>query len=239
MTQPYDSWLSEQVEKIRNPAPPDPAIVAQRLQDRRFMNSRVYEVEIARHNELIGTIAKNNVALTALGDLAMNIGAVEPLDLSRHALDDCNAALGRQIRQQSDRLEYLRAAAAEAERERMIAKETPIERLARENAELRGEVAAISTRQQQMEAGNHVQRYSPPPRPLPPMAFAAVGMGDGLTPGFCLPPGSGAGAAAQRVGAAQRADSRPAISHGNFERHGHGDTPEQFLQTIQAVAARR
>jgi hypothetical protein len=174
MTRSIDpNWLAEQGEKIRKQvfAPPDPALAAKAASERRYMNLRVYEVEIARHNELITTIAKNNVALTALGDRAIDIEAVDPLDLNRRAWDDRIAALGRLIWQQSNRLDHLRAAAAEADRQRVLETESPIERLDREATELRAENQALKSRVDQIEArrsnSQPRERYVPPSRPMP------------------------------------------------------------------------
>jgi hypothetical protein len=214
---------------------PNPESAAKGARERRWMNSRVYEVEIARHNELIATIAKNNVALTALGDPAIDIEAVDPLDLNHRAWDDRIAALGRLIWQQTDRLAYLRASAAEAERERMIANETPIQRHDREIAELRAENQALKSSVEQAHRSDSQprERYVPPAGPLPPMSNAPVTHGTmGFVAAGIVPPAQQhvQGPAARRLGASAKIDDRPAMTHSKREQYGDFSSPADFVK---------
>jgi hypothetical protein len=242
MTRPIDpNWLAQQGEKYRKQffAPPDPALAARAASERRWMNSRAHSGKITQHNELISTIDKNNAALVDFGNPAMQIEGADPVDLSWRALDDRIAVLGRVIWQQTDRLDHLRASAAETERERTIANETPIERLEREVAELRAKDQARVEMEAQRSDSQPRERYVPPSRPIPVMSNIGQPMADGLTPGCAIGPRSQeAGAAARRVGGAGRADNRPALAHAQFERHSHGDSPAQFQAAIKSVERR-
>jgi hypothetical protein len=197
---------------------PDPALAARAAKESRVTNSHLNRVEIGIYNEQGVTLEQQNSQLIAFGDLPTAFETADPLGLHWRALRECIAGRDRLIWQQSDRLDYLKACAEETAHGLIIANETPGERILRERAETtESRLADLEARLADSQRG---ERYVPPPRPLPPMAFAAVGMGDGLTPGFVLPPSQGVApvATAQRVGKSFQQDTRPALACQRLER---------------------
>jgi hypothetical protein len=170
---------------------PDPAIAAAHaaavVQERRILNSRLNLVEIGRLSQLTAALDENNALLIASGDVAVEFAvAADPLEMHWRELLAHIGVLERLIRQQTDRLDYHRARAAAAERERMIANETPGERLLRERAE------AVEARLRELEEriadSQGAQRYVPPASAAPQMSALPVSMGDGLCAGYAIVP---------------------------------------------------
>jgi hypothetical protein len=241
MTRPYDdSWLAEQVEKTRKQMfrPPNPEIAAEAERQRRRTSSRVYAPEFDFIHGLTKGISEKVKAISALGGPAVRVETVDPLDLRGGAAILKRISVLRQLDAELDALiDRLEQTAAQADRERLIAAETPRERFFREQAE------AWELRFADLEARlpepNLAARRGPPARPLPQMSNAPVTHGAmGFVVGIVPPSQVNALAAAHRVGGSAAQDSRPAISNGRPERLGHGDSPDQFQRAIQTAGTR-
>jgi hypothetical protein len=172
---------------------PDPAITAAAAtaiaQERRIMNSRLNQVEIGHFNDLIASLDQNNSHLVAFGDPPVKFENIDPLDLRLPALLDQTVVVDRLVRQQMVRLAELRAHAAAAERQRMISKETPIDRQFRLLTERLDEtVSRVAVLEGRAAAAERDQQFVAPVRPKPPMSGVPVSMGDGLCAGVVGPP---------------------------------------------------
>jgi hypothetical protein len=161
----------------------DPSIAAAAERERRITNSRMNRVEIGRYNALIATLEQNNAALMAFGDVAVEFAATDPVNLHWRELQEQIATLGRLARDQANHLERHRARAAAAERQRIIANETPDQRAVRllteRVASLESEGADLKARVAELECDRQSTR---PARPMPPMSGVPISMGDGLSP---------------------------------------------------------
>jgi hypothetical protein len=173
---------------------PDAAIAAAATaaakKERRLLNSRMNRVEIMRLNELVATLERNNGQLIAFGDPAIEFtAAADPLDLHWRALGEEITVVDRLVRQQASRLDHLRSRAAAAERERMIANETPTDRRFRLLSE---QVEAMESRLAFLEGrvaeSERDRQFVAPARPKPEMSGLPVSVGDGLSAGSALPP---------------------------------------------------
>jgi hypothetical protein len=176
---------------------PDPAAAAAAtaatVQERRILNSRMNRVEIGRFNELVVTLEQNNGQLIAFGDPAIEFtAAADPLDLHWRALCEGIKVFDRLVRQQAYRLDHLRSRAAAAERERMIANETPVDRRFRLLSE---RVEAMESRlaffEGRVAESERDRQFVAPARPKPPMSGLPVSVGDGLSAGSAFSPPSG------------------------------------------------
>jgi hypothetical protein len=183
---------AELAEKLRAEIlkPPDPARAAARAaevaRERRIMNSRLNSQEIERFNGLIQALERNNADLLAFGDPAVEFEALDPLDLHHRELIEQISIIDRLVRQQLGRLTSLRARAAAAERERMIANETPADRRLRLLSErlvpMESRIADLEAQVAELRRDRDQQFVRPAP-PKPVMSNAPVSIGDGLCAG--------------------------------------------------------
>jgi hypothetical protein len=178
---------------LKAPDPASVAIAAQKAaQERRVINSRLNKVEIDRYNKLFAALEQNNAQLITFGDPAIEFAAADPLELHWPELQQQIAVLGQMVRQQSGRLDYFRARAAAAERERMIANETPADRGLRLLSErLVPMESRIADLEAQVAELRKDQEFVPPDRPPPPMSGVPASMGDGLCAQSAMPPSRG------------------------------------------------
>jgi hypothetical protein len=192
--------IAELAEKLRAEIlkPLDPARAAARAaevaRERRIMNSRLNRVEIGRLNDLIASLDQNNGHLVAFSDLPTEFEKTDPLDLRLPALLEQISIIDRLVRQQLGRLTSLRARAAAAERERMIANETPADRRLRLLSErlvpMESRIADLEAQVAELRRDRDQQFVRPAP-PKPVMSNAPVSFGDGLCPPDAIPPSRG------------------------------------------------
>jgi hypothetical protein len=123
---------------------PSPAEQEQSKQSREWFNARAHAQEIAQIKELEGLLEEQNDDLAAFGEPALKIECVDLLELDFKALCVRISCLGDLFDQRQVLLDELRAAATAEEQRRKLAAETPIERLAREVAEVREQLAQAS-----------------------------------------------------------------------------------------------
>jgi hypothetical protein len=180
---------------------PNAAQKAKATEERRFFNSKANQPEIAAYRQRLAAFEKNNGLLAAVGEAPFKfIAADDPRDVDCRALVAQVALLDRLINEQVETLNRCQAAAAEAERQRMIALETPTERAIRILFELR-EVDAqrIADLEAAVHARDHGTGRPAPARPKPLLSHAGVGVGDGLTPSLALSPSAAPANAPRRI----------------------------------------
>jgi hypothetical protein len=180
---------------------PTAAQKAKATEDRRFWNSKANGPEIAAYRERLAALEKNNRLLSAVGEAPVKfVAADDPRDVDCRALVAQVALFDRLISEQIETLSRCQEAAAEAERQRLIALETPTERAIRILFELR-EVDAqrIADLEAAVHARDHGAGRPAPARPKPLLSHAGVGVGDGLTPSLALSPSAVPANAPRRI----------------------------------------
>jgi delta 1-pyrroline-5-carboxylate dehydrogenase len=187
-----DGPVNDDVERMRQQIVrvPTAAQKAKAVEDRRFFNSKANQPEIAAYRQRLAALENNNRLLTSVGESPVKfVAADDPRDVDCRALVAQVALLDRLINEQIETLNRCEAEAAEAERQRMIANETPTQRSIRILFELR-EVDA--QRIADLEAAVHARDReivrTAPARSKPLMSHTGAGMGDGLTPALSVPP---------------------------------------------------
>jgi hypothetical protein len=173
---------------------PTAAQKAKAAEDRRFWNSKANAPEIAAYKQRLATLHENNERLTTAGLAVVKfVAADDPRDVDCRALVAQISLLDRLIREQVEALERSQSAAAAAERQRNIAKETPTERAIRVLFELReADAARIANLEAELYARTRYEERPAPARPKAPMSHMAVAVGNGLCPEVSLPSSSGA-----------------------------------------------
>ena len=134
--------LDDDVERLRlrrqHYHVPTAAQKAKAAEDRRVWNSKANAPEIAAYQQRLATLRANNEQLTTVGEAPVKfVAADDPRDVGCRALVAQVALLDRLINEQIETLSRCEADAAEAERQRMIANETPTQRSIRILFELR------------------------------------------------------------------------------------------------------
>jgi hypothetical protein len=168
---------------------PNAAEKARAAEQRRFWNSKANGPEIAAYKQRLATLRENNERLAAAGLAVVNfVAADDPCDVDHRALIAQIALLDVLIKEQGQTWERQQALAAEAERQRMIANETPTQRSIRILFELReADAARIANLEAELYARTRYEERPAPARPKPLMSRTGQGMGDGLTPALSAP----------------------------------------------------
>jgi hypothetical protein len=184
---------NDEIEQLRQrmlPRTPTAAEIAKVTEARRWWNGKANAAEIAAYLERLTKLQENNAHLTAMGAPALNFSAPSDLrDLTYSALRSQLALLDRLIEEQAAAVQHRQEFAAAAERDRLIANETPTERALRllaerlENAELEIADLKAAAAARDRETGRPARS-----RPKPVLSQMGTGMGDGLTVGLSAPP---------------------------------------------------
>lgn len=202
--------LDDDVERLRlrrqHYHVPTAAQKAKAAEDRRVWNSKANAPEIAAYQQRLATLRANNEQLTTVGEAPVKfVAADDPRDVDCRALVAQVALLDRLINEQIETLSRCEADAAEAERQRMIANETPTERSIRILFELR---EADAQRIADLEAAVHARDReivrAEPVRPKTLMGGMSIAAGNGLCAEVSIPPS----AARPDTSAARRITSR-------------------------------
>ncbi len=202
--------LDDDVERLRlrrqHYHVPTAAQKAKAAEDRRVWNSKANAPEIAAYQQRLATLRANNEQLTTVGEAPVKfVAADDPRDVGCRALVAQVALLDRLINEQIETLSRCEADAAEAERQRMIANETPTQRSIRILFELR---EADAQRIADLEAAVHARDReivrAEPVRPKTLMGGMSIAAGNGLCAEVSIPPS----AARPDTSAARRITSR-------------------------------
>jgi hypothetical protein len=192
----------DDVERVRQGILRAPTVAekAKAVEDRRFWNSKANGPEIAAYKQRLAMLRENNERLAAVGLAVVNfLAADDARDLDYRALVAQVALLDALIKEQTETWERHQTLAAEAERQRMIANETPTQRSLRILFELReADAARIASLEAELYARTRSEER-PPARPKPLLSHAGVGVGDGLTPGLALSPSAVPSNAPRRI----------------------------------------
>jgi hypothetical protein len=183
--------VDDDVERMRQRIVrgPTAAEKAKAAEERRFWNSKANAPEIAAYKQRLATLRANNEQLTTAGEAPVKfVAADDPRDVDHRALIAQIALLDVLIKEQGQTWERQQALAAEAERQRMIANETPTQRSIRILFELReADAARIANLEAELYARTRYEERPAPARPKPLMSQTGQGMGDGLTPSLSAP----------------------------------------------------
>jgi hypothetical protein len=187
-----DGLRDDEVERVRQGIlrAPTAAEKAKATEEQRRWNSKANAPEIAAYRQRLAALEENNGLLAAVGEAPVKFVAADDLrDLDHRALVAQVALLDRLIKEQIETLNRCEAAAAEAERQRMIANETPTQRSIRILFELReADAARIADLEAAVHARDRDAGRPAPARPKPLLSHAGVSVGDGLTPSLALSP---------------------------------------------------
>jgi hypothetical protein len=167
---------------------PPAAQKAKQAEERRFFNGKAHGPEIAAYKARLERLAENNAQLKAAGVATINFAP--PADLRDLSIGELRAQLvllDALLKEQGQTWDRQQALAAEAERQQMIANETPTQRSIRILFELReADAARIASLEAELYARTRYQE-GPAARPKVPMSNTSVAFGDGLTPGLSAP----------------------------------------------------